>query len=270
MSNLLQRSGLLSLALCLAASSVFAESSEWDAASAAYGRGVHAYFAGRYTDADTWLSRAQANQLKDPRPYYFRALTLLRLGRSAEAREEFGIAASFEADTPNRYAVGSALQRVQGSDRLLLEKHRRMARTGAQSLRSLERAPVQNRTFDADVLYQPVVVPLDEFFSEGNPRSLSAEEIARSAAATEARAAAATPPQNAPAPVDPFEDDAAAATPAATTAPPAEPVADADDTAAESPAADEQMPAEDPEAPAEEETPAEPAGEGADDPFGDF
>jgi hypothetical protein len=264
MSNILPR--LLSLALCLVASSLSAESSEWDAASAAYGRGVHAYFAGRYTDADSWLSRAQANELKDPRPYYFRALTLLRFGRSAEAREEFGIAASFEADAPDRYAIGAALQRVQGSDRLLLEKYRRMARTAARSLRSPERAPVQNGTFDADVLYQPVVVPLDEFFSEGNPRSLSAEELARSAAAAEARAASATSPRNAPAPVDPFQDDTSGA-PAATTAPP---VAEADDTSAEAPAAEEEMSAEDAETPAEEETPAESAGEDADDPFGDF
>jgi hypothetical protein len=270
MSNIPQRSNLLSLTLCLVASSVFADTAErsaWDAPMVSYDRGVHAYFAGRYADADAFLLQAQANELNDPRPYYFRALTLLRLGRSAEAREEFGIAASFEAETPNRYAVGTALQRVQGADRLLLEKYRRMARASTQSLKSSQNAPAQRRTFDAGVLYQPVIVPLDEFLSEGDPRSLSPEEIASSAAAAEARAASAAPRPSTPAPVDPFRDDAPAVSPAI----PAAPAAEVEGSAEIAQAAEEEMPAEDISTSAEDETPAEePAADDSGDPFGDL
>jgi hypothetical protein len=266
MTRILQRPSLLSLIFCLLTSWLYAERSVWDVASASYGRGVHAYFAGRYSDADAYLSQAQANELNDPRPYYFRALTLLRLGRSAEACEEFGVAASFEAEAPNRFAVGAALQRVQGSDRLLLEKYRRMARASVQSLKSQARMSDQQRTFDQEVLYQPVIVPLDEFLSEGRPRALSAEELARSVTAAGARAAATASTPTAPAPIDPFQDDTAATT----SPPPAEPAMGVEIPTADVPRSEEEMPAEDTAAPAEEDAPAESAGPDSEDPFGDL
>ena len=50
-----------------------------------YGRGVHAFFAQRIPDAFNALNAAIASGSRDPRAYYFRGLTLNRLGRPDEA-----------------------------------------------------------------------------------------------------------------------------------------------------------------------------------------
>ena len=55
------------------------------------------------------------------------ALTLLRQGRSDEARGDMLVGAALEAQQPRRYAIGAALERVQGGERLLLEGFRRNA-----------------------------------------------------------------------------------------------------------------------------------------------
>jgi hypothetical protein len=262
------------------ASSAAAQSSEWDTASASYGRGVHAYFAGRYGDAEAWLSRALEFDPNDPRLFYFRALTLMRLGRSDEACFDMEVGASLEAERPNRYGVGVALQRVQGGDRLVLEKYRRQALAGALARGRLSRAQSEPRASDeSQVLYQPVIVPLDGFSLPGTPPALSSEDLARRGAVAESRVAPRLPPQppastNTPSEVNPFQDDAAPAptppAPAArATEAPAEPVEEMPPAEVEAPAEEDAI-AEPPAAP-EAETPPQPsATESEDDPFQDF
>jgi tetratricopeptide (TPR) repeat protein len=111
------------------------DSSRWSvpepdrsAADKYYGRGVHAYLAGQDHRAESYLSLAIESNPNDPRPYYFRAMSRLRQGRAGEARQDMQIGAFIEAGDPHRWAVGTALQRVQGPDRLMLEKYRRRAR----------------------------------------------------------------------------------------------------------------------------------------------
>jgi hypothetical protein len=96
---------------------------------ATYARGVDAYFSGNSAEAEQYLSQAVAELPDDPRPYYFRALVLLRSGRRDEAVSDMQIGAAVEAGRPRQFAVGTALERVQGGDRLLLEQYRREART---------------------------------------------------------------------------------------------------------------------------------------------
>ena len=96
---------------------------------ATYARGVDAYFSGNSAEAEQYLSQAIAELPDDPRPYYFRALVLLRSGRRDEAVSDMQIGAAVEAGRPRQFAVGTALERVQGGDRLLLEQYRREART---------------------------------------------------------------------------------------------------------------------------------------------
>src|SRR3972149_494413 len=72
----------------------------WNAASMLYGHGVHAFFAGQYAEAEQSLARAIHSHPDDPRPYYFRAMSLLRLGREAEAREDMQLGAAIEARRP--------------------------------------------------------------------------------------------------------------------------------------------------------------------------
>jgi tetratricopeptide (TPR) repeat protein len=100
-----------------------------------YGRGVDAYFSGSSAEAEQFLGQAIAQLPDDPRPYYFRALALLRAGRSDEARSDMETGAALEARRPKQFAIGMALERVQGSDRLLLEQFRRQGRSAAASQR---------------------------------------------------------------------------------------------------------------------------------------
>ena len=58
-----------------------------------YGEGVHAYFAGNSQQAEAALSQAMVLNSQDPRIYYFRALSLLRQGRTAEARGDMLVGA---------------------------------------------------------------------------------------------------------------------------------------------------------------------------------
>jgi hypothetical protein len=98
---------------------------------AIYGRGVDAYFSGNSAEAELNLSQAIQELPDDPRPYYFRALALLRSGRRDEAISDMQIGASLEAQRPKQFGVGTALERIQGGDRLLLEQYRRQARDAA-------------------------------------------------------------------------------------------------------------------------------------------
>lgn len=209
----LRRYGWACIAIALVAVRADGETSEWNMASDAYGRGVHAYFSGRYGDAEAWLNRAVSFNPNDPRIYYFRALSLMRLGRGDEACSDMQLGASLEAEAPNRYSIGAALQRVQGSDRLTLERYRRQSLAGARAQRQQVQTQRSTRVADdAEVLYQPVVVPLDEFFSPGEPRALTADELKLRAAAADARAAAAAAGRSGVAPPNPFQDDAAGRT----------------------------------------------------------
>jgi len=95
---------------------------------AAYGDGVHAYFAGDYERAYEDLSQAIEAGTDDPRAFYFRGLAALRQGRSDEAEADFTTGAERESSRLGTWAVSRSLERVQGPDRLRLERHRMRAR----------------------------------------------------------------------------------------------------------------------------------------------
>ena len=269
--------------MAVLAPSAAAQSREWDTAAASYGRGVHAYFAGRYGDAEAGLSRALELNPDDPRLFYFRALTLMRLGRSDEACSDLEVGAALEAKRPNRYGIGSALQRVQGGDRLVLESYRRKARAGDLTQQRLGHAPSQTRASDeSQVLYQPVIVPLDGFLQPGTPPALTAEELSRRAASAESRDAPRLPPQtpgstSPSSETNPFQDDAAAApaqpAPSARSAEaPTEPAEEAGlgDSGVESDKGDEGVDGDEETSTPGPQSPASESTESEDDPFQDF
>jgi hypothetical protein len=179
-----------------------------------YDQGVNSYFAGRSCQAESFLSDAIVSNSQDPRAYYFRALSLLRQGRLDEARGDMHVGARVEAQLPHRYAIGAALERVQGADRLMLEEIRRNARRDAATQPSATAdAPVRNTTFverDSAVLREKRIVPLEELLRPSGPQSVAAEPAPAIPpqddvpAATTAEQPAETP---AAAPPDPFADD---------------------------------------------------------------
>lgn len=224
------------LACLLIVSSATAVWGQAPSAAKLYEQGVNAYFAGQSSQAEQFLSEAIQWNPQDPRAYYFRALSLLRQGRTDEARGDMQVGASMEMQTPRRFAVGSALERIQGGSRLMLEQYRRSARHDAVVQASATAAatplPVMTpppSTFtspdaDAGVLRERRVVPLDELLRPGEPKAVVVPEAAAMPVPPPASSAAPSvaPPQPAkasPSPAtpatpattpakNPFEDDA--------------------------------------------------------------
>ena len=95
---------------------------------AIYGDGVHSFYAGNYQQSYDYLSEVIEIGTDDPRVYYFRGLSALRLGSQGDADDDFTKGATFEAERGNTRTVSRALERIQGPDRLLLEKSRSKAR----------------------------------------------------------------------------------------------------------------------------------------------
>jgi hypothetical protein len=67
------------------------------AVAAAYGAGVHGYYAGNFQQSHDTLSRVVSIGTDDPRVYYFRGLAALRLGRRDEAIADFSEGVDLEA-----------------------------------------------------------------------------------------------------------------------------------------------------------------------------
>jgi tetratricopeptide (TPR) repeat protein len=105
-----------------------------------YGSGVHAYNAGSFREAYDDLSLAIRNGSRDPRVFYYRGLTYLRLGRPQEAQRDFKQGASLEmADSDRFYPVSKSLERIQGQPRVQIERYRSSARLVAYQTRERRR-----------------------------------------------------------------------------------------------------------------------------------
>jgi hypothetical protein len=95
------------------------------------GGGIHAFHAGDFDRAYDDLTNAIEAGTNDPRSYYFRGLAALKLGRTSEAEADFTAGADREVSTGSIRRVSQSLERVQGPDRLTLERFRARARLGA-------------------------------------------------------------------------------------------------------------------------------------------
>lgn len=96
-----------------------------------YGMAVHAFHAGDYQQSYDDLTNAIEAGSQDARAYYFRGLAALRLGRSDEAEADFAEGARLESDGRATLPIARSLERVQGPDRLKLERYRARARVAA-------------------------------------------------------------------------------------------------------------------------------------------
>jgi hypothetical protein len=234
-----------------------------------YGSGVHAYFSGDYPQAIEELKSAIDAGSKDPRTYYFRGLAALRMGMTDSAEEDFKSGAGLEAKTLERfYPVSRSLERIQGTDRVVLEKHRAQARAIAyQDKQKKEQARYERlRRAEETVLRStPTAQPL--------PAPTPAPSVPIAAPAPPA---ADDPFGEAPAapaaPVAPAEDDPFGETPPPATPAPAPPAAAEEDpfgapapAPTPGPPADDEDPFADDAPPAEKPADAPPAAD--DDPF---
>ncbi|MBN1910509.1 MAG: tetratricopeptide repeat protein, partial [Pirellulales bacterium] len=110
------------------------------AADRLFGSGVHAYFAGNYAQAFEQFTTVIDSETDDPRVYYFRGLTCRRLGRPDEAKADFQKGAELEANAQRPFDISQSLLRVQGQDRVMIERYRIAGRVEA-----MRRAKAQHR-----------------------------------------------------------------------------------------------------------------------------
>lgn len=108
-----------------------------------YGTGIHAYHVGDAARAYADLTQVIEAGSRDPRSWYFRGLAAARLGRFDEAEADFTAAAAREAAGDGDWGVGRSLERVQGRDRVAIERHRIRAEITAASDR---RRPDERRS----------------------------------------------------------------------------------------------------------------------------
>ncbi|MFM7074697.1 MAG: hypothetical protein ACKO3G_01340 [Planctomycetaceae bacterium] len=102
------------------------------AVASSYGAGVHAYYDGDYQTAYDALTAAIEAGSLDPRAYYYRGLASIKLGRADDEIDgDFSEGASRESMGRGGLSVSRSLERVQGRDRMRLEKYRQRARVAA-------------------------------------------------------------------------------------------------------------------------------------------
>jgi hypothetical protein len=173
------------------------------AAVAPFERGVQAYLAGDDREAEPLFAQAMRADSRDPRPYYFRALCLLRQGRPIEARADMLIGAELEVRASGAYPVGESLRRLPLAERLTLDEFRWLS--GDPSTQSEADAGQFARPIatDAPVLRQKISVRLDQLV-----RPVSLSELV--SASTPQPASTAVEAEHSPA-LDPFADDHSAA-----------------------------------------------------------
>lgn len=200
--------------------------------AALYGRGVHAFFAGNLSDAENAFTEVINSGSTDPRVYYFRGLVRMRQGGECAGDQDFQLGAMFEARDPGRrYAIGNALQRIQGPERIALEKFRRQGRVDkVQERRTMVRDRYENlRNREAEVLHQSDPVPLEKLVEP----SVEVRRTGQGAVTTPAPAVQSPTPQPV---IDPTPADVVDPAPVESTPAPVEDTTD--DLFGEEPAAD--------------------------------
>jgi hypothetical protein len=143
-----------------------------------YGSGVHAFNDGDLAAASDAFTAAIKGGTNDPRAYYFRALTFIRLGREQDAKADFEKGAALEAvDASNVSLVSRSMERVQGRQRQMLEQYRTIVRAAA-----LERKEATDRAVRQAVAQeersvrrkiQPIELPSNPDASPGTGATLS-------------------------------------------------------------------------------------------------
>lgn len=223
---------LTAATLCLAATAHAQLTSDSLALANAYGTGVHAFYSGDLDRSISDLTVAIDGGTADPRAWYFRGLSAWRLGRLDEAEADFREGAEREASTVGSWPVSRSLERVQGTERLRLERYRTRARVAAlerdralirrryveiedaqpevlRQRRPLPATPADDGVFaaPAERVPAPAAAPVEEPAEPAEPAAEPDEPSAEPAERDEP-----VLPAEAPAPAEaPFEDSAPAA-----------------------------------------------------------
>jgi hypothetical protein len=176
-----------------------------NAGASAIDRGTDAYLSGDDTEAESCLAQAIRDDPHDPRPYYLRAVCLLRQNHPVEARADLLIGAELEARANGNEPVGQWLRRLPLADRLAVDELRwRAGNSTAQTDGDAEQVARPIAT-DAAVLRQKISVRLDQLVQPVSLNELVSASIPQPQAIE-------SDVERAPA-GDPFADDRPAASP---------------------------------------------------------
>ncbi|MDR2756276.1 MAG: tetratricopeptide repeat protein [Planctomycetaceae bacterium] len=106
-----------------------------------YGKGVHTFFDKDYAETIKLLTQVEQLGSEDPRPYYFLALAHSRLKQNDKAVDYFKKAARLErkGQSVRDYNVSEALRRIQGNERLHVERYRNQAKLDWQQAEKRKR-----------------------------------------------------------------------------------------------------------------------------------
>lgn len=210
----------------------------------AYGTGVHAYHAGDYQRTYDDLTTVIEGGSNDPRAFYFRGLAAIKLGRLDEAEADFATGAAREAAALGTWNVPRSLERVQGEDRLRLERHRSRARV---VLAQQRREALVRRYAEIDAAQESVL-------RRRRPETVPAREVGPAPAEEAIEETAEEPAEPAEAPAEPeMDEESAAEEPDGED----EPAAEGDSPFGDDAPAGKEAASED--APAADETESEPA-----------
>ncbi len=192
-----------------------------------YGQGVHAYFAGNLDGAEQLLNQAIDSGSQDPRVYYFRGLTQARRGGAGAGQADYQTGAEIEATGKRSVpsdVISKSLTRIQGAQRLEIEKARNAARLAAKIQQALMRRAAEEAAAANPSLNGQGMAPIEPGtigggLMQGNPQDMPKANTPP---------VESLPPANAELSgdkaVDPFKDDAPA--PATEPAPATQPTAD--------------------------------------------
>lgn len=113
---------------------LFATISVWSSAanSNELSDSITAFHRGDYPSALSGFGELASAGSKDARVYYYRGLIYLRQRNPGAAAQDFEAAMHLEAAGQGQQ-VGESLQRVQGHERLVIEKYRAMARLASRN-----------------------------------------------------------------------------------------------------------------------------------------
>jgi tetratricopeptide (TPR) repeat protein len=117
-----------------------------------YDQGVHAYFDHDYEDAISRLEQVEELDSIDPRPYFFLGLSYLKNDDNDNAEKYLKKAAKLEWTRRGvrDFDVAAALIRIQGKERVLVEKYRSQAKQEWQQTEAERRKVRYGTTKDND------------------------------------------------------------------------------------------------------------------------
>lgn len=143
--------GFFFVALLLTAFGIPANSAEPAVleASTAYNSGYHLFFNGQFPEAQQMFEQARGLDENQPLYCYYLGLSLLRQGREAEGTDFLRMAAQLEQTPEGRLIdVGTGLERIQGAERLSIEKIRKEARLQWQEKEKARQKALYGETLD--------------------------------------------------------------------------------------------------------------------------